>query len=46
MVLFRRIFPLLALAVTVGFALLPMGAHADPSFYQSPIFGIATAPWW
>lgn len=44
MVLFRRIFPLLALAVTVGFALLPMGAHADPSFYQSPIFGIATAP--
>lgn len=33
-----------ALAAVAAFVLLPVGAQADTSFYESPIFGITTAP--
>lgn len=33
-----------ALAVAAGFVLLPTAAQADPSFYSTPLFGIANAP--
>ena len=39
---FRR--GLLLLAVLAGFVLVPAAAQADPSFYDSPLFGLATAP--
>ncbi len=35
---------LLLLAVLAGFVLVPAAAQADPSFYETPLFGIATAP--
>lgn len=34
---------LLTLAVLAGFILVPTAAQADPSFYETPLFGIATA---
>jgi hypothetical protein len=33
-----------ALAVLAGFALVPTAAQADPSFYESPLFGVSTTP--
>lgn len=32
------------LALAIGFTVLPAAAQADPSFYSSPLFGIAAAP--
>lgn len=32
------------LAVVAGFALVPTAAQADTNFYESPLFGITTAP--
>jgi hypothetical protein len=40
----RVVRRLAACAVVAGFVLVPTAAQADPSFYQSPIFGISTAP--
>jgi len=39
---FVRWFALLAAAT--GFALVPAAAQADPSFYATPLFGLANAP--
>jgi hypothetical protein len=35
---------LAGLVAVAGFLLIPTAAQADPSFYESPLFGIATAP--
>jgi hypothetical protein len=35
---------LLLLAILAGFVLVPTAAQADPSFYDSPIFGAQTTP--
>jgi hypothetical protein len=34
----------LLVVVVAGFVLAPPAAHADPSFYESPIFGISSGP--
>jgi len=35
---------LLVLAAVAAFALVPAAAQADPSFYATPLFGVANAP--
>ncbi len=40
----RRALSLLTLGLISAFALIPMGANASPSFYQTPLFGISTVP--
>jgi len=40
----RRVWHLFAFALVAGFALIPMGANADASYYQTPLFGVTTTP--
>lgn len=38
----RKVWHLLAFVMVAGFALVPMGANADPSYYETPLFGLTT----